>query len=362
MPSPFSRSAVVHALTGGLFAAALIPAASQTSEQSTVINGAAAAPNVIVVQSTKLGQEWKRHGPAKPPPAAPATCTQPCPAPAPAPTIPAGFVVVQTTYLEQVAATAKAGIDAAKDNVAFLVTIMTTVGAFGTVLALFFGFFCIKTYKDVTHSARIIKGISRRSKTELKNVAAARQEILTIRQEMEQAVIKSRERMSELEQLSVGMHYLRFILDELKKAPLNSEEQINDAKDSIEEAIELFTLAEKHVNVRLVSFMAATLSIILMRAKKLDQAYFYGLRAIKDNPKNWPDRPFNLACICVAKYKATGKDSDKVEALKLLKQCFEVYKTPVDEALSDQDLEPIWDDLAQLKNEYEANKKGPVED
>lgn len=262
----------------------------------------------------------------------------------PHPAIPAGFVVVQSTYLEQVSATAKSAIDAAKDKEEWMVRIVQLVGIMVTAIAALATFLGYKTYKDLKEH---VAGI-RKTEEEVKLSSNAMKEV--VRQAKKEAK-RFQSKLVGMERLFIGIHSFRLVIGELDSG--RSEQQVNDARGELAEAKELYELSREHGNKRIQSFMAANLSIVYMRAQQWEDARKYGLESIECNPKNWSDRQYNLACICARKYEAHQLPSDKAQAVESIRKYLErrspVELAEIDEALGDDDLVAIKPELEEIK-------------
>jgi hypothetical protein len=164
------------------------------------------------------------------------------------------------------------------------------------------------------------------------------------------------EKLGEMEQLFTGMHSQRLILDTLKSTA--EEERKEEALAVVDEIKVLYDIAEKHNNQRIVSFLAATLSLVYMYAKQWDAAVRYGEMSIQCNPRRWDDRLYNLACVHAMKFQATKDDAARQSAVSLLRRYFEqkgvanVAARDLAEALLDDELGPIVDEIKALILEY----------
>lgn len=280
-----------------------------------------------------------------------------------APVFPAGFVVVQSTYLEQVIAAAKSAIDAASDRVALMVTMVQIVGVMLGLIGAGATFLGYKTYQDFQKNIEAIK--------------KSRDEVETHRKEIEAVVLDTKRQAKDfeskllsLEKLFIGIHACRLIIGEL--SPARSLQQIDAARREVGDAKELYLISKNHDNPRIQSFIAANLSLILMRAQSWDEALAYSNESVACNPKDFSDRGYNQACIHARKYEALDQvaaqavqaQAAKMAALELLARYFKRHPDQAslddefDTALSDDDLRSLKDEIAAMRSSNSKNKNG----
>lgn len=319
-----------------------------------------------------------------PPPATPTGIVTPSPPGAPAP--PAGFVVVHTTYLENmvsaqkatleaVAATSQAAITSAKDKEEWMVRLIQTIGVIFSIVAAILTYFGITKYAEVSKWLKEIEALNKKARdtseqmiqnakkverdakaVEAKvNAFQAQENALTTKIEKAgQAADAFAEKLSEIEQLFTGMHSQKLILDTLRA----SDQKIKEAHSVLEETKILYGIAEKHKNERVKSYLAASLSLICMYAELWEEASTYGRIALTCNPRNWDDRVYNLACIFAVKFEKMRNEVDQQEAIALIRQYFEkegkasVAAGDISDALDDTELRPLKDHIETMALEY----------
>lgn len=298
---------------------------------------------------------------------------------------PAGFVVVQTNYLEHMVALQKASLDAvaatsqlaitsAKDKEEWLVTLVQTVGISFSVIAACFTFFGISKYAEVKGWLRQINEAKAGASDACTEAAKSAQKVKDIATKvagdvdslqvqlatLTGSVDKARdaedavaERLGEVEQLVTGMHSQKLAIEQLKA----SGRKRDDARALLDEIKVLYAIADKHNNERIKSYLAAVLALTCMYAELWEEALAYGEVSMKCNPRNWDDRKYNLACIYAAKFKVEKSEEDKQMALGFLTEYFERNGTPIadidlQEAIKDVDLASVQGDVEVLAQDY----------
>jgi len=324
-------------------------------------SGGAAPPSGVVVLQTTY-QNGSSGAPSRQPGSAP-TSTRGNGSPG-GPAAPSGFVVVQTSYLEQLAAAQKASLDAvattsqsaintAKANLdsvaattklsieasegreATLIHFVEILGGLLTVLAGVIGFFGFQKYNQVQEWLGKIEGTKNEIEETNKQVVARANDFA--------------EKLGELEQLFTGMHSLSMKLDSISR----SKQRKKEAAAELGEIEPLYRIAEKLGNIRVQSYLAASLSIMCMYAEQWSGACSYAKISIDNNPHKWRDRIYNAACVYAAKFKKMHQDADRVEAINLLMQYFqetqmEDLAVEIENALEDDDLASIRQDLKRM--------------
>lgn len=268
------------------------------------------------------------------------------------------FVVVQTSYLEQlataqkqtieaVAATSQEAIKAAKDKEEWLVRITQTVGIVFAAIALVLGYFGVTKYGEVRDQLNKINKAAETAEQASTSVAATASRLSD----------EFTERISQIEKLFVGIQTQKMIMSELNK----STDKKKDAFAAAAETISLYELAVTHKNPRIQSYIAATLTIIYKHTENWDEAARYGQVSVDCNPKRWPDRIFNLACIYARRFAANKDQGDRERVTRLLTEYFEregqskVAIAEINDAMKDEDLKLnsiILADIERIKKDY----------
>lgn len=298
----------------------------------------------------------------------------------PAPAPPVGFVVVQTTYLEQMANASKASIDAvsitaqsailaAKDKEQWMVSIIQILGIFFTGIALVLGYFGMTKYREMSIYMTEIKAASKRAKdasasaeTNAAKADKATKDFIQKQLEIATGLAQARttadelsEKIGEIEQMFAGIHSQKLVMDSLRL----SDQKIIDAKAALDDALSLYEIARKLKNERIVSFMAASLALIYMYAEQWKEACEYGMTSIDCNPRHWSDRHYNVACIFALKFKKEGKPEDKTQAIDMLKRYFErkqgekISAAEIRQALADEDLLVIKNEILAMLEQHQ---------
>jgi hypothetical protein len=317
---------------------------------------------VTVVQSTNVGRSCAPC--AARPAVPPAPCPTPCPA---APSIPAGLVVVQSSYLEQVSATAKAAIDSARSNEESLVEIMKVCG---WVLAALIGtatFFGFKEY-------RAIQLIHEKLSKNLRITNEKRKKIEAFADTVAPGMLASMNDLREMEAIMIDVAFLGMSLAELIDTGSKDEQEMRrSAEKSLPRARDLLARAKKlyerrrdgsevpglQSNVeeleRVLSYISSGVGIIAMRAGANDEAIRAMELSVEHNPLEYTDRRFNLACALAKRYGATRNDSDRIRAIQLLEEDLASGVWEWNEVITDTDLESIRADLMQSKHAPKAS-------
>jgi tetratricopeptide (TPR) repeat protein len=301
-----------------------------------------------------------------------------------APAPPVGFVVVQATYLEQMAAASKASVDAvsltaqsaigaAKDKEEWMVRVLQTVGIVFSAIALVLTYFGITKYSEIRGYLSQIKAASKKAqkaseaadqhaaaveKTKVE-LMALQSTIATGLAHAQATVNDLAERIGEIEQFFAGIHSQRLVMDSLRI----SDQKVEDAKAALDDALALYVVAQKLKNERIQSFMAASLALLYMYAEQWKEACEFGLKSIECNPRHWSDRPYNVACIFALKYQKEGIPEDREQAVKMLKMYFgrkdaqKVSETEIQEALADADLAIIRDEIVAMMQPPEGDPR-----
>lgn len=333
------------------------PPAGKPGEAASV--PPASGPNgVVVLQSTNIGRGCVRCS---------ATPVPVIPTPAPSPSIPAGFVVVQSNYLDQVAATAKSAIDSAKANEESLVGIMKVAG---WVLAALIGvvtFFGYREYKSIRHIQKKLKNNLKESNQQLAQIDSLKNEVVPKLQ-------ASLAEVQDMETILIDLSFLHNVgreVDELhrKKSP----DLVRTASEALSEGKRLFEHAEAHHNrrqtengERILSYIAAVMGVISMRAQSLDEAIQWARHSVKYNPRGYDDRAFNLACALAQRFEKRKDAKDKAEALQILEDGFTNNTISWSEAWDDGDFNCLRESLKNSKfaipetvQQFESSGKAP---
>lgn len=301
-----------------------------------------AANGVVVLQSTNIGRACARCKPQVPAPAPPA--------PAAPPPIPAGFVVVQSNYLDQVAATAKSAIDSAKANEESLVGLMKVAG---WVLAALIGvatFFGYREYKSIRKIQQKLKNNLKKSNEQLAQIDTLKNEVVP---KLQASLLE----VQDMETILIDLSFLHKVgrdVDDLHKK--SSPDLARTASDALPEGKKLFERAEAHYHrrqtengERILSYIAAVMGIVSMRAESLDDAIHWARRSVQYNPRHYDDREFNLACALSKRYEKTKDAGNKAEALQILENGFATHTISWTEAWGDSDFACLKEDLKNSK-------------
>jgi len=271
---------------------------------------------VVVVQNNGAGGPCRKCPGPKPGPG-------PIPiGPAPLPPIPPGFVVVQSNYLEQVAATAKSAIDSAKANEESLVGIMKVAGWVLGALAIVLTYFGFKEYASIQAIKQKLK----------KNLAASKAKLAEVEQIKGEVVSKlelSVWEMQELTSVLLDMHQLSLKISEVENLleKNNSTEMKRVAEGALRAGKLLFDRANKLRNTRnaqsdaldrIISYIVATLSVFSMRFGQLDEAVEWARQSVLHNPMKYDDREYNYACALAKRHEQNHAAADKDAALEIL--------------------------------------------
>jgi hypothetical protein len=342
----------------------------------TIVTGnLAPVPNgVIVVQSTNLGRTGGQGMRAGTLPAIPSI------APTPPPSIPVGYVVVQTTYLELVSAHAKSAIDAAKANEESLVGIMKVAGWILAVLIALVGFFGFKEFRDIRNTQEKLTSNLRKSKRKLAEIDSLKNEVLP----QIQAAISE---VHDMEAIMVEMWFLNNVYQHVKQLKKNGDPLVvNASMEALPDGRRIFAKAKAlhdrritaaaaatpqqsgsllqnsttNVTERVLSFIAAIMGILATRAGVMDEAVEWARKSVEFNPMNLEDRKFNLACALAQRFISNGGSTDspmntqcvadKAEVLRILSEGIASNTISWQEAWDDPDLRvPFRDELLRLK-------------
>ncbi|MGB9992037.1 hypothetical protein [Pseudoduganella rhizocola] len=324
---------------------------------------------VTVVQATNVGRQCSpciAKAPAPAPTAPPAVA----PPPAPTPAIPAGFVVVQSNYLEQVSATAKAAIDSAKSNEESLIGIMKVCGwVLGAILAVL-TFFGLKEFKAIQQVQKDLSDTLKVSNQKRKKIEEFSDKVLP-------GLIDSMSALREMEAIMIDVVFLQMSVAELVEPGGSEESEIRRkaeaslkrgratlarAKALYEHRVGAKDATGLQDNVeelgRVLSYISSGVGLIAMRAGAFDEAIDAIKVSVDHNPLGYPDRRFNLACAYAKRYEATRNANDKARALELLEDDLANGVWQWEEVIEDNDLASIREDLAKSKYAPKDPKTG----
>lgn len=339
-----------------LFFSAAPTCFAQEGRSGTVVPGQAVSNpgGVVVVQNNGAGGPCKKCPGPKPGPG-------PAP-PAPLPPIPPGFVVVQSNYLEQVAATAKSAIDAGKANEESLVGIMKVAGWVLGALAIILTYFGFKEYASIQAIKQKLKKNLAASKAKLEEVEQIKGEVVS---KLESSVWE----MQELTSVLLDMHQLSLKISEVENllAKNNSTEMKRVAEGALRAGKLLFDRANKLRNTRnaasldaekvqsdalerIVSYIVATLSVFSMRFGHLDEAVEWARQSVQHNPMKYDDREYNYACALAKRYEQNHAIADKESALEILGRRMDAGDWTWREIWGDDDFISIRPELAHSRH------------
>ena len=301
---------------------------------------------------------------------------------APLPAIPVGYVVVQTNYLEQVSLTANSAINAAKANEEALFGVMKVAGWILAALVAVCGLFGFKAFADIWATQKKMTATLESSTNSLKEIDSVKNEALpSIREAISQA--------QDMETIMINLWFLRIVHQDVKQL-LNQGEAGNAAvaaSDALAEGNNIYAQALKHhedrvkagtifpaedsqahgaaadVGVRILSYIAAVMGLLSMRAGVLNDAVEWARRSVQFNPRQFPDRKYNLACILAQRYQRNKKFMDESEVTRM--QCV-ADKAEVLQLLSNYigQSEPSWRearadaDFSEFHKEIDLLKPG----
>lgn len=265
--------------------------------------------------------------------------------------IPAGFVLVQANYLEQISKVAEGAVISARDNVDTLKTIVVWGGSvfalIGSILA-FFGF----------NSFRKIRGVGAKLET-IKNqeaqLASRMESIDRTEAELKQKISNMDETLKRMGMFAVEMGTAAFKNSQISAIQDPAEKKLA-AQDLIPVVESVLNSAKELEQERAISWANAVLGVLHSLAGDLKKAYEFAKTSAAENPKNWEDRNYNIACICSLLFAEDKQDHWKAEAL----QCFEksLSETVVELAIKDQDLEHIRAEVNALIEKWKAQRNG----
>lgn len=256
----------------------------------------------------------------------------------PLPAIPVGYVVVQTNYLEQVSLTANSAINAAKANEEALFGVMKVAGWILAAMVAVCGLFGFKAFADIWATQKKMTATLESSTNSLKEIDSVKNDALpSIREAISQA--------QDMEAIMINLWFLRIVHQDVKQL-LSQGEAGNAAvvaSDALADGNNIYALALKHhedrvksgtglsgedsqvhgagvdVGVRILSYIAAVMGLLSMRAGVLNDAVEWARRSVQFNPRQFSDRKYNLACILTQRYQRNKKFMDKSEVTRM--QC-----------------------------------------
>ena len=346
------------------------PGAVVAGQLNPVPNG------IVVVQSTHVGRGGAPGGRGTAPAPSPGG------APTPLPTIPAGYVVVQSNYLDQVSATASAAINSAKSNEESLVGIMKVAGWIVAALVAVCGLFGYKAFSDIWKTQKEMTETLDSSKKRLKQIDSMKNEALP----RIQAAIAE---VQDMEAILVDLWFLRTVHQDVKQflKEDKADAAAAAAADALPEGKRVFRHASEHherqikgepmspdedsavrqattaVGERVLSYVAAVMGVLSMRAGVLDDAVDWARLSVQYNPRKLSDRQFNLACVLAQRYKKNepfmkGSEAvsvqcmkDKAEALQILRDGISQKEISWREARDDDDFAPFVAEIDAMKPE-----------
>jgi len=347
------RTACSLATLIALFFSAVPACFAQEVRSGTLVPGQAVSnpAGVVVVQNNGAGGPCRKCPGPKP-----GTGPTP-PVPAPLPPIPPGFVVVQSNYLEQVAATAKSAIDSAKANEESLVGIMKVAGWLLGVLAIVLTYFGFKEYASIQAIKQKLKKNLAASKAKLEEVEHIKGEVVS---KLELSVWQ----MQELTSVLLDMHQLSLKISEVENLleKNNATEMKRVAEGALRAGKLLFERANKlratrnapsldaekvqsDALERIVSYIVATLSVFSMRFGQLDEAVEWARQSVQHNPMNYDDREYNYACALAKRYEQNHAIADSEAALEILRRRMDAGDWTWREIWGDDDFKSIRADL-----------------
>ncbi len=263
-------------------------------------------------------------------------------APAPPP-MPAGYVVVSTNHIDQVAATAKLAIEASQKNEESVIKILGYVGSAFAALVAVFAFFGIKEFKDI--------------KAKAKGLAEPLEKL--------QSMNVSLTQVHEMSEILIRLFSLRHMNQQLGELVRKQSPDVKKtALDAIPEGRALLDLAKAHYKAvretekqhtaehdeslskqseRVLSYVAAVLAVIAMRADAFNDAVRWAEESVEHNPRQYDDRYYNLACALTRR----NEGNDRVRALVILEDAFKRKAISWQEAWDDEDFQKIRDGLAK---------------
>lgn len=265
--------------------------------------------------------------------------------------------MVSTNHLDQVSATAKTAIDAATASESNLIRMLSIAGAvigIGLAIAAFFGF---REFKDFQKHLLRMRLTVRRSNQQLTELNSFKNKVVPALQAMLAEV-------QEMEGILIDLSFLHNInrrIDELHQS--GSPDLVHTAAEALPEGKKLFERAESHHKrllesapntdlppeasvrskemERVLSYVAAVMGVVSMRAESLDDAVEWAERSVKYNPRNYDDREYNLACALAKR----GAAADQDRAFTILEQEFAKKASSWVEAWRDSDFSGIREKL-----------------
>ncbi len=124
-------------------------------------------------------------------------------------------------------------------------------------------------------------------------------------------------------------------------------------KDSGRALIGIIDDLEQQANdiqhTRIEAWAPAMRAIAYLRLGQLEPALKNALAAVKLNPKNWGDRPYNLACVYAALYARDQKPEHLNEACNAMNRALELEREQAADIASDDDLKAV-----REKQEFQA--------
>lgn len=311
---------------------------------------------------------------ATPPPAAqqagtgtPAAAkTAPAAVPLPSTAIPAGYFLAPTNYFEQVSKTAQAAIDTANANQQSLLDIVKIAGS---IVGFIVAFGAFLGYSEIRHIRRLKKSFKASLKQSQEKLAAAENSLQDL-QAMEGLLIdvhflqnayrtvaalhgSSSPKTAEAARIAVqeGEGFYQNGLALFKRRVTADGLPANGAQADETETTPAAGYGSKSGrNVeRVMSYIAALVAIMALRADAIDAAVTWSRRSIQHNPRNIGDRAFNLACLLATRYSRPapigGRIADKQEALSILRHALKEGVITRSEIWDEDDFAGIRDEL-----------------
>ncbi|SHN17540.1 hypothetical protein SAMN05192549_105160 [Duganella sacchari] len=303
-----------------------------------------------------------------------ATPTAPAPSVAPpsgnplpmASPVPAGYSLIPNGYFDQVSQTARAAIESSKANEQNLLDIVKIAGSIvGAILAVG-GFIGVTEVRAITNVKKEFEETLKVSKTNLAEAEGALSDL----QEMEGLLIDVA--FLQNTNRSIQAHYdsgkpgliekARTALEEgeafykkadelrRKRTVSSGNATIGGVKENTEESIH----AKSNFNVeRVVSYIAALMGVIALRADAIDAAVEWAKRSVRHNPRKLSDRDYNLACLLAIRFAKPdpvgGKINDKQQALEIVRQGLATGTMSWTDVLDEKDFKILLPELQQPK-------------
>lgn len=264
--------------------------------------------------------------------------------------IPAGFVLVQANYIDQIARASEVAINSARDNVDILKTIVLWGGSvfalIGSALA-FFGFNSFKKIRGIGQKLEDIKNKETEINSRMTAIDKAEKKLIEKIGNIDDTLKTMGTFAVQMGTASFKFSGFRATLDPVKKTEY--------ADQIIPEVESVLEVAQKLSQERAVSWARATLGVLHLHKGDLEQAYKFAKASAEENPNNWDDRYYNVACICARLFAEKEDVRWKNEALESLRKSLTEAMAALAE--KDEDFSNLRHEVSEIIAQWNATRK-----